>query len=141
MEAAASVGGGEIVVLPSAPADHPRRRRRSWTIEQKLAIVREVSESGDPVAVVARRHDMNANHLFRWIQQVQDEALGVRRTAPTQPQPMDFIDLGMVGGKAPEPRVAACMEIELPGGVRVRVTPPVEPEALRQVLAAVKAVL
>lgn len=33
------------------------------------------------------------------------------------------------------------IEIELPGGTRVRVTPPVETEALRQVLAALKAEL
>ncbi|MER8930993.1 hypothetical protein [Mesorhizobium sp. M0859] len=38
--------------------------RRSWTVEQKLAIVREVQESGYPVSVVVR-HDMNANHCPR----------------------------------------------------------------------------
>ncbi|MGX9148313.1 transposase [Mesorhizobium sp. 128a] len=48
----------------SLPTDAGRqRRRRSWTAEQKLAILGEVQESGDPVAVVARRHDMNAKPL------------------------------------------------------------------------------
>lgn len=132
--------GGEIVLLPSPSAEPARRRRRSWTIEQKLAIVREVSTSGDPVAVVARRHDMNANHLFRWIQQAQEDALVGRRASPVEPARMDFIDLGVVGDR-PAPRGAPAIEIELPGGAKVRVTAPVETEVLIKVLAAVKAAL
>jgi transposase len=87
------------------------------TVEQKLAIVGEVSESGDPVAPVARRHDMNANHLFRWIQQAQEDALGGRRSSSAEPQRMDFIDLGFVWDRPS--RGAPMIEIQLPSGVRV----------------------
>ena len=144
MDAMPLAGTGEIVHLPAASGAeaHNRRRRRSWTVEQKLAIVREAAESGDPVAVVARRHDMNANHLFMWIQQAHDGTLGGGR-AELSPGGMDFIDLGRVGGEAkpPAPVSAGAIEIELQGGIRVRVIPPVDVEALRQVLGVAKAVV
>lgn len=116
---------GAVTVLAAAPVrEDPRRRsRRSWTIDQKLAIVKEAQACGDPVAVVARRHDMNANHLFTWIQQAQEGALGRRRSqARPRAEPMDFIDLGRIGGEAPP----SAIEIELPGGARVRGTHPVK---------------
>ncbi|TIV47739.1 MAG: IS66 family insertion sequence element accessory protein TnpB [Mesorhizobium sp.] len=76
------------------PTDAGRRRtRRSWTVEQKLAIVGEVQESGDPVAIVARRHDMNANHLHIWMKQAQEQTLGGR----SETAPIAFIDMGVVG--------------------------------------------
>ncbi|TIP49211.1 MAG: IS66 family insertion sequence element accessory protein TnpB [Mesorhizobium sp.] len=79
------------------PTDAGRRRtRRSWTVEQKLAIVGEVQESGDPVAIVARRHDMNANHLHIWMKQAQERRLGGRSETP----PIAFIDMGVVGHSA-----------------------------------------
>ncbi|MGX5806345.1 IS66-like element accessory protein TnpA [Bradyrhizobium sp. Arg314] len=78
----------------SLPTDAGRQRtRRSWTVEQKLAILGEVQESGDPVAVVARRHDMNSNHLHIWIKQAQERRLGGR----SEPPPIAFIDMGVVG--------------------------------------------
>lgn len=137
---------GEVIALPPVPGtagQRPRRRRRSWTLEQKLSIVREAQESGDPVAVVARRHGMNANHLFMWIDQVENGSLGQRAGAQAQPEPMEFIDLGVVGSKPAIDRVAAPgpIEIELNGGGRIRVTPPVDADALRLVLSAVKSVL
>jgi len=138
-------GGGEIVALPSSTSraeDFRRRGRRSWTLDQKLAIVREAEESGDPVAVVARRHDMNANHLFAWMDRVRRGTLG-RRQAAGDKGPMDFIDLGVVGrgGAAPEAASEGVIEIELASGVRVRVGPSIGAEALRRVLMTVKAVL
>lgn len=138
--------GGEVVVLPRPlPRDNDfrRRNRRSWTLDEKLAIVKEAETSGDPVAVVARRHDMNANHLFTWMDQARRGALGGRRREAEDKSPMDFIDLGVIGGGASglEPITARAIEIELPSGVRVRFGPRASAEALRQVLTAVKAVL
>ncbi|WP_051355362.1 transposase [Mesorhizobium erdmanii] len=75
-------------------------RRGSWTVEQKLRIVREVQESGDPVSVVARRHDMNASHLFIWMKQAQKSQKGdwadPSRCPRSHPQ-IAFIDMGVVG--------------------------------------------
>nr|WP_192384695.1 transposase [Mesorhizobium silamurunense] len=80
--------------VPLPPGAERQRTRRSWTVEQKLAIVHEVQETGDPVSVVARRHDMNANHLF--IKQAQEGRLG--RSNPLSETPaIAFIDIGVVG--------------------------------------------
>ena len=46
-----------------APA---RRKRRSWSVEDKRRIVEESLADGASIAEVARRHDLNANQLFTW---------------------------------------------------------------------------
>lgn len=58
--------------------------------------MREVQESGDPVSVVARRHDMNANHLFIWVKHAQQGRLG-RANPLSETPPIAFIDMGVVG--------------------------------------------
>ena len=52
-----------------------KRARRRWTLAEKLAIVEAAKTSGDPISVVARRHGMNANHLFVWLQRDRDGTL------------------------------------------------------------------
>ena len=91
---------GDVARLGDGPAGAtaaPGRTRRSWTTAQKLAIVAEAKGSVDPVSVVARRHGMNANHLFNWMQRDRDATLD-RSDLYLQPGgPMDFVDLGVVG--------------------------------------------
>ena len=41
-------------------------RRRRWSAERKLRIVEESLQSSDSVSVVARRHGVAPNLLFRW---------------------------------------------------------------------------
>ena len=43
-----------------------RSGRRRWTAEDKRRIVEETRAPGASVSVVARRHDINANLLFKW---------------------------------------------------------------------------
>jgi transposase-like protein len=45
--------------------------RRSWSADEKRRIVEESFRPGASVAVVARRHDLNANRLFTWRRQVR----------------------------------------------------------------------
>ncbi|SOT42221.1 IS2 insertion element repressor InsA; KpLE2 phage-like element [Burkholderia cenocepacia] len=52
----------------------PERRRR-WTAEQKLAMVRESFEQGKSVSMVARQHGVNPNQLFHWRKLYQDGSL------------------------------------------------------------------
>jgi transposase len=54
-----------------------RRRRRSWSLDEKRRIVDESLEDGASIAEVARRHDLNTNQLFTWRRQ-----FGVEPTAP-----------------------------------------------------------
>jgi hypothetical protein len=60
--------GGEVLA-PAVGREalteaYRRRRRRSWTPDEKLVIVQEAEASDDSVAEVARCHEMNADHLF-----------------------------------------------------------------------------
>ena len=41
-----------------------RRKRRSWSLNEKRRIVEETLEDGASSAEVARRHDLSANQLF-----------------------------------------------------------------------------
>ena len=52
----------------------PERRRR-WSAEEKLAMVRESFEPGQTVSLVARRHGINPNQLFHWRKLHQDGSL------------------------------------------------------------------
>lgn len=52
----------------------PERRRR-WSTEEKLAIVRESYEPGRSVSLVARLHGVNPNQLFQWRKLHQSGAL------------------------------------------------------------------
>lgn len=44
-----------------------RASRRMRTLDEKLAIVKEASQPGASVALVARRHGVNANLVFGWL--------------------------------------------------------------------------
>jgi len=51
----------EVVEVLTGP-----ERRRRWTPDEKLAMVRESCEPGKTVSMVARRHGVNPNQLFQW---------------------------------------------------------------------------
>src|SRR6267143_3686777 len=60
--AANEVSTGDVVdTKRSRPA-----RRREWPEELKRQMVAETLEAGSSVSIVARRHDVNANQLFKW---------------------------------------------------------------------------
>src|SRR3546814_10381809 len=52
-----------------------QERRRRWSVEEKLTMVRESLEPGHSVSVVARRHGINPNQLFHWRKLYQDGSL------------------------------------------------------------------
>ena len=52
----------------------PERRRR-WSVDEKLAMVRETFEPGKTVSMVARLHGINPNQLFQWRKLHQDGSL------------------------------------------------------------------
>src|ERR1700722_19663888 len=86
------------VVVRSGSAT-AKRTRRSWTIEEKLAIVHAAKHSGAPVSVVARRHGMNANHLFNWLQRDRDGTLDRRGLYSEADGPLAVVVAGRAGVK------------------------------------------
>jgi transposase-like protein len=47
-----------------------RSKRRQWSEATKRRIVAETFESGSSVSIVARRHDVNANQVFKWRREI-----------------------------------------------------------------------
>lgn len=55
--------------------------RRRWSIDRRLAMVRDSVELGKSVSVVALRNDINANLLFLWRNLYQDGSLSAVRAS------------------------------------------------------------
>ena len=109
-----------------------RRKRRSWSVEEKRRIVDESLEDGASIAEVARRHDLNANQLFTWRRHFGFEPLDSdpNDLAPILPV-MIVADTAASGHGRP-----GQMEIVLTGGDRIIVWADVETAALARVLKA-----
>jgi transposase len=116
------------------------RRRKFRSIEQKRQMVQETLEPGASVAVIARRHGVNANQLFSWRRQYRrgvlvlvnasnaEESALVPVTVREIEVPQDAIAV------ASEPENAGRIDIEFSGGRRVSVWGPADPETLCAVL-------
>ncbi|WP_443192835.1 IS66-like element accessory protein TnpA [Methylobacterium sp. NMS14P] len=109
--------------------------RRSWTREDKRAILDEAESTTASVSSVARRHGLTASLLFRWRREAWDEERAT--SLPVQPA---FVPLAL---PAP-PRSPACdqglpgcaIEVELADGHRLRAQAWADPALARDLLAA-----
>jgi transposase len=96
----------------------------------KRRIVAEALEPGSSVSIVARRHDVNANQLFKWL----------RELAPERPAdesvPLLPVEIVSEPSGEPRPRVrrSGVIEITFGCGARVCLRGEVSPEMLRQVI-------
>ena len=109
-----------------------RRKRRSWTLEEKRRIVDESLKEGASIALVARRHDLNANQLFTWRRQFGVGGFEPKSLAPILPVTMAPATVA----EDPHPRSGGQMEIVLAQGDRIIVGADVETVALARVLKA-----
>jgi transposase len=133
-------------------------RRRKWSEREKAALLAEVDAAGGKVSVVARRHRVAESLLYNWRAARKAAASA---TAAGEMGPLAFVPIGVVGraddgGPAllaapqaaradrPEAPLAqervGMIELELPGGTRLRVDAFVDGTALRRVLLALKGV-
>ena len=101
-----------------------RATRRRWPEALKRRIVGESLAPGASASVVARRYDVNANQLFRWRREY--EAAGPGAGPAMVPV--------AVWPSSPAAGCGGTIEIELAGGVRVRISGAVDASVLRQVL-------
>jgi len=126
-----------------------RERRRTWTPEQKRAIVAESLGSEVTPTEVARKYAISSGLLYAWRQQVLGGQVSVvtgstPRFAQVELAPaLQAPDCGepvspTVPASLPPPssRPDGLIEIVLPSGVLVRVDAGVDGRALRRVLGA-----
>lgn len=106
--------------------------RRRWSAAEKEAILADTVEGS--VSAAARKHGVAASLVFRWRRrQSGGGQKSERQTAAA------FVPVALPAPSAFAPRAdRGLIEIELAGGRRIRVTGPVEAEALRQVIAVVE---
>lgn len=140
---AAKESGGENVLTTMAPADPARdgrSNRRSFTDEQKRAIVLECERPGATVSAVARAHRLATSVLFRWRAE-----LGYGRKEKAKLASVKLSD-GPFGGTHSSPPVQLVLQDPMPipdGMVTIdlndgrRVFAPVgsDPEAVRRHVA------
>ncbi len=120
-----SAGNDEEVALS-------RRRRRSWTTDEKRRIVDQSLEDGASIAEIARRHDLNANQLFTWRRQ-----FGVEPVEPNDLTPILPVTIAPAAAvEDSDPGSSGQIEIVLADGDRVIVWSDVETAALTRVLKA-----
>jgi len=114
-----------------------RRCNKRWPEALKRQIVAETRMPGASVSVVARRHDVNANQVFRWRRQY--EAGSAEREVTLVPVSVRPSALSVPGADCDPPRPAGgVIEIELKSGVRVRISGAVDEAALCRVLERLK---
>ena len=128
-----------------------RKARRSWSLVEKRQIVAETLLPGASVSIVARRHDVNANQVFKWRREL---AASDRAGLPVAA--CEFVPIGVFAEVEGEARAAApgddgrpnatavpvnrigLIEIDLPSGSRLRVDASVNERALCRVLRALQ---
>jgi transposase len=118
-------------------------RKREYSHEHKLRVIRETQEPGASVSVVARRHDINSNVVFRWRKLYREGKLGKAGSPARQLPSPEFIPVQIVGetpaaGTARLPSRRGAMELALPGGIELRMDAGVDEAALRRVLRFVR---
>ena len=108
-------------------------KRRSWPAALKRDLVLATLEPGASVSVVARRHDVNANQLFKWRRQLLGSPRAAAGLLPVEvvPEPVPAVE------RSDAPTAPGRIEVALPGGVRVRIEGAVDPAAVTAALAAV----
>ncbi len=122
--------------------------RRSWSREQKLAIVAEVEVPGASLSQVARRHGVHASLLFRWRRDLRAKASAADNGAPASdllPIPraarapaQRFVPVMLPPPEAPSPAKPSTIEIEIAGGRTVRAGADFDTAALVRIIAALE---
>src|SRR3977135_69416 len=125
-EASDGVSTSGLVDTKGKPLSVGKRREYSEALKRQM--VAETLEPGASVSIVARRHDVNSNQLFRWRRQLLPKAV-VESGAmvPVEIAPDE-------GGRPRRTDREGVIEIAFGYGARVRLRGEVSSETLRQVI-------
>jgi transposase len=118
----------EVVLVEPAP----KRRHRSK--QERRAVVEETLRPGASVAVIARRHGVNANQVFHWRKLYREGRLDVVSPA-AQLVPVRIAEV--VSNERPPAKLCGGVIVVEVGRARIRVEGSVDAEALRLILERV----
>ena len=102
-------------------------KRRQYSDALKRQMVAETLEPGASVSIVARRHDVNSNQLFRWRRQL------LPKTA-IESSVMVPVEIAPDGARPRRADRDGVIEMVFGCGARVRLRGEVSSETLRQVI-------
>ena len=127
------------------PVAEIREKRRYRTVEERRRIVEETLGDGVSVAVVARRHGVNANQVFYWRKLYRsgllEQSAPERQLCASPLLPVTVVDEPEVAG---EPRISAAspsggaIHIEFPGRALVSVESRADAALVRIVLESLR---
>src|SRR2546423_12148904 len=106
-------------------------RRREWPEALKRQMVSETLERGSSVSIVARRHDVNTNQLFKWRRELLPKAV------PAVVEASTMVPVEIVAERPRRRRRVdrqGVIEIEFGSGARVSLRGEVVPAVVRQVI-------
>jgi transposase len=117
----------------------PERRRR-WSLEEKLRILAQSVAPGSSPSLVCRLHGISSGQLYTWRRQFRTGELTgfapVRLAPPVEERALTAPVEPVSTLTEPNPRADGTIEVELPSGVKLRLTGTVDEVALRRVLSA-----
>jgi transposase len=130
-------GERQVSTYREADTNEAAAKRRRWPETLKRELVAATLEPGASVSIVARRHDLNANQLFKWRR---------RFAGPTRSPAVELLPVRIGPALPPDslavtapaaPAKPGSIEITLSGGVRVKLTGAVDPVAITAAIGAV----
>lgn len=116
-----------------------RRRRRFWSDEEKRRICAQARHPEVSVSQVARRYDVNANLIFKWLRELP---VSIDEAEDVEPR---FLPVEIVAEHEPRGSYTQSastdtqIEIDLAGGHRLRITGPYDPELLARLIRGLSA--
>lgn len=118
----------------------PERRRR-WSLEEKLRILAQSVAPGSSASLACRLHGISSGQLYTWRRQFRTGELTgfapVVLAPPVAELPLAAAPVDRVPTLPENDRpVDGTIEVELPSGVKLRLTGAVDEGALRRVLSA-----
>lgn len=112
----------------------PERRRR-WSTEDKLRILAQASAPGSSPTLTCRLNGISTGQLSTWRRQFRQGELTGFIPVSIAPEPA-CLPAPEAAAPELESKPGGVIEVELPTGVKLRVTGAVGEAALRRVLAA-----
>ena len=123
--------------------------RRFWSVEQKLAMLRDAFGPGGSVRTAMERHDVTSGLLYTWRRNAMAGMLLDRSTKALPPaleEPIGGRFAEVVVGDADvapspislSPDTASRIAIELPSGIRLNIDASIDADALGRVLSVLQ---